>query len=121
MRTLEEHAGVAVVPNANLVTNVGFGQQATHTTTLERYAMLPATVMEFPLSHPPQIAIDGAADNFARYVHFKNIRHINLLWAYMLADIVVGLLKAIKRRLMASSSSSTTKPASTVKSENLGH
>ena len=55
---------LAVVPSVNLVTNIGFGTHATHTSEdlLSPYANLPTTPMRFPLTHPVRIEPDGAAD-----------------------------------------------------------
>jgi hypothetical protein len=40
------------VSGVNLVTNIGFGQDATHTTAEDARFMLPAIPMGFPLRHP---------------------------------------------------------------------
>jgi hypothetical protein len=44
---------LAIVPAVNLVTNLGFGDGATHTLQEDRSGMIPASSMEFPLRHPP--------------------------------------------------------------------
>src|SRR5207245_5494002 len=55
--------GLSIHPNANLVSNVGFGPGATHTKSAsDRYAAIPAAAMRFPLSHPPYVLADGDAD-----------------------------------------------------------
>lgn len=43
---------LAIVPHVNLVSNIGFGADATHTTVINPRFMLPASSMEFPLRHP---------------------------------------------------------------------
>jgi hypothetical protein len=50
--TCLKNNSVVAVSCVNLVTNIGFGQNATHTTTEDARFMLPATPMEFPLRHP---------------------------------------------------------------------
>jgi hypothetical protein len=40
------------VPSVNLVTNIGFGVDATHATDVDARFVLPSTRMEFPLRHP---------------------------------------------------------------------
>jgi hypothetical protein len=51
--TLFRHDGLAIVPSANLIENIGFGRDATHTTgdshPLRRSMSAP---MAFPLDHP---------------------------------------------------------------------
>lgn len=46
-------AGLTVIPNKNLISNIGCGAQATHTSNeLDPLANLPLAKMEFPLMHP---------------------------------------------------------------------
>jgi hypothetical protein len=55
--------GLAALPNANLVSNLGFGAEATHTKLRQsRDANLATTAMEFPLIHPTSPARDVEAD-----------------------------------------------------------
>ena len=57
--------GLSIVPNRNLVSNIGFGEDATHTKWAEsRWANLPRTEMTFPLQHPAGIASNREADDF---------------------------------------------------------
>lgn len=49
------HEGLAIVPKNNLVENVGFGDQATHTDFAEASFQTPAIPLDFPLRHPAQI------------------------------------------------------------------
>jgi hypothetical protein len=57
------HDGLTVVPAQNLVRNVGFGKEATHTRDAEsRFARLEAASLPFPLVHPPAICRDVEAD-----------------------------------------------------------
>jgi hypothetical protein len=57
--------GLAITPANNLVSNIGFGEGATHTVGASRLAELPTFPMEFPLRHPRVIARDLAADHLA--------------------------------------------------------
>jgi hypothetical protein len=43
---------LTAVPSVNLVTNIGFGQAATHTKKEDARLILPSLPMEFPLRHP---------------------------------------------------------------------
>jgi hypothetical protein len=62
--------GLAIVPQVNLVKNIGFGEDATHTTNLATGSVaLEATEIEFPLKHPPFVIRDLKSDK--RY--FKNL------------------------------------------------
>lgn len=54
---------VTVVPRTNLISNIGFGPEATHTKTVDRrYANQPTAAMPFPLVHPRLVLADRAAD-----------------------------------------------------------
>jgi hypothetical protein len=57
--------GLAIVPNTNLISNIGFGSGATHTMArASRLTSLPTSKMTFPLSHPPCVVRDLRADQF---------------------------------------------------------
>jgi len=44
-----------IVPKVNLIANIGFGEGATHTTSIDSRFILPTTALEFPLKHPPEL------------------------------------------------------------------
>jgi hypothetical protein len=55
--------GFSVSPNKTLVSNIGWGPDATHTFgEPDRRAYLPAEEMEFPLKHPPAVVRDEKMD-----------------------------------------------------------
>lgn len=57
--------GLTAIPNRNLVSNIGWGEDATHTKAAEdRLARLPADEMLFPLEHPPYVVRHREADRF---------------------------------------------------------
>jgi hypothetical protein len=65
------HHGLSVVPSVNLVSNIGFGPDAQHTTDPSNpYANLPARAMTFPLKHPPFVTPNAAADAFLLKDHY---------------------------------------------------
>jgi hypothetical protein len=56
---------LAAVPNSNLVSNIGFGMAATHTTELDSpVADLATLPMSMPLSHPRKIMRHRQADSY---------------------------------------------------------
>ena len=60
-------SGLSIVSNINLISNIGHGAEATHTTNPDsKYANIPTQVMKFPLSHPPYIIRDVDADDYAQ-------------------------------------------------------
>ena len=57
--------GLCVMPNVNMISNIGFNEEATHTTWTEsRWARLPLQQMMFPLLHPPFVMRDREADEY---------------------------------------------------------
>lgn len=54
--------GLTALPNVNLISNIGFGADATHTGGTSQVADIPTKAMEFPLRHPPFIIRDSRAD-----------------------------------------------------------
>jgi len=69
------HGGLAALPTTNLVSNVGFRSDATHTQVAEGntspFAALPTAPMEFPLRHPVEVEPDAATDAFLEDVVFS--------------------------------------------------
>jgi len=65
------NGGLCVVPDRNLVTNIGFGVDATHTRKKNKQAEVPLEAMEFPLHHPPFVLRDVYADELTENAHFS--------------------------------------------------
>ncbi|HWQ37914.1 MAG TPA: glycosyltransferase family 2 protein, partial [Burkholderiales bacterium] len=60
-------SSLTVIPAVNLVSNIGFGEAATHTVNRSnRFAALPVSEMVFPLSHPPYVIRNDRADRFTQ-------------------------------------------------------
>lgn len=60
--------GLAVLPNVNLVSNIGFGDEATHTCNVTELANVPTEPMTFPLLHPPFMIADAFADAYMQLI-----------------------------------------------------
>ncbi|MEB2286787.1 MAG: glycosyltransferase family 2 protein [Anaerolineae bacterium] len=54
--------GLSVMPRHNLISNIGFGLEATHTLVRNRVAAMPTQPMTFPLRHPTTVMRDVEAD-----------------------------------------------------------
>ena len=54
------NSALAVIPNVNLVENIGWGTDATHTVELPPYIQ-PVGEVQFPLKHP-EVSVDTKAD-----------------------------------------------------------
>ncbi len=57
------HGGLTATPNVNLVTNIGFGPEGTHTVASEDQAGLPAYPLG-PITHPARLEQDLRADRY---------------------------------------------------------
>lgn len=64
------HHSMTILPTINLVTNIGFGPEATNTKALCRFSNIPAGTMLFPLRHPPDFIPDREADEFTAKIMF---------------------------------------------------
>lgn len=56
------HDALCVMPSVNLVSNLGFRADATHTRGKSRFSALPTQAMCFPLRHPSHLGRDESAD-----------------------------------------------------------
>jgi hypothetical protein len=57
------HDGVGIIPTKNLIENIGFGEDATHTFDINSFqAKLEAKQLDFPLIHPDSIKVDETYD-----------------------------------------------------------
>ena len=73
------HGGLTAVPTTNLVSNVGFRPDATHTRATAEgrhpFAAMATAPIPFPLAHPPAVARDEETDAFLEDIVFSgNLR-----------------------------------------------
>jgi hypothetical protein len=67
-------AGLTIVPHANLVCNIGFGPDATHTfNRFDHTANVALSELPVPLRHPPMVVADHVSDGryFRRFLRSK--------------------------------------------------
>lgn len=58
-------SGLSILPNSNLVSNIGFANDATHTNDItSKFANLPTKDISFPLRHPSHMLRNLEADKF---------------------------------------------------------
>lgn len=66
-------SGLHIIPNVNLVSNIGFTPEGTHTKNSKSYfANVPLEAMEFPLRHSPYMIRDAWADEFTQWMLYSN-------------------------------------------------
>lgn len=82
--TLFSHLGLAIVPNVNMIENIGFGADATHTlSTADELKQNKAHEMSFPLKHPDHVVLDRKSDN----------RYFSALYRSIFKRKILSLLK----------------------------
>lgn len=75
---------VAILPTVNLISNIGFGVQATHTLRTSQLANLPVDSIQFPISHPVDVIKNELADKFT-----KNNCFMQPLWKKILQRLIL--------------------------------
>jgi hypothetical protein len=65
------HGRLTVLPNVNLISNIGFNMNPTHTTGKSRLSNMKTEPMIFPLVHPPFIIRDASADRYTEARHYS--------------------------------------------------
>jgi hypothetical protein len=68
------HNGLTILPNVNLVSNIGFNADATHTNKGSHLGNLPTEAMLFPLKHPAFVIRDTQADRLTHEIYAHKSR-----------------------------------------------
>lgn len=88
---------VAIIPNTNLVTNIGFDSRATHTKKEDqKISNLPRREMVFPLIHPSTIEINEEADAFSNK-RLITLSEQNKIKAYLIGHILIPSFSIYKK------------------------
>lgn len=67
---------LTIVPSVNLVSNIGTGRDATHTSIKSRVLNLPVKRINFPLKHPKVIKEDIKADSIIERILYITPRNV---------------------------------------------
>lgn len=95
IHTLIENNACSIIPNRNLVKNIGFDSRATHTKA-DLKIDFSTKEISFPLIHPEKVLIDKIKDKYTS----KKIFHINLLMVlYQIFKITILMIKFYLRKL----------------------
>ncbi len=68
--------GMSLVSTRNLISNLGFGKDATHTIGWSPQAALPTRALDLPLRHPEALAFDPALDARFQQTVFRQRRSV---------------------------------------------
>lgn len=94
--------GLSIIPINNLVLNIGFGIEATHTKNAEDLSkfIVPVSAMNFPLKHPPFVIRDTASDKyFIKFFFPEDSRNKTKKKIWRIARFL-GMEKIMKRLLL---------------------
>ncbi|MBU1217147.1 nucleotide-diphospho-sugar transferase [bacterium] len=70
--TLQKNQGLCIVPKVNMISNIGFGVDATHTSDSDNInANLPNLDLEFPIVHPSEVVSNKLLNKFYDLNEFK--------------------------------------------------
>jgi hypothetical protein len=68
------NSGLTIQPKNNLISNLGFGHDATHTKNpADKSSQLKLETLDFPLKHPEYVLADAEADRIAFIEHYTNL------------------------------------------------
>ncbi len=82
--TCVKNKGLSINPTENLVTNIGFSANATHTKKVSKFANIPSGSVKFPLIHPEIISVIKKYDD---YIFRENFNIDNKIIHKMLRPI----------------------------------
>jgi hypothetical protein len=85
--------GIAVTPNVNLVSNIGFGPNATHTISKKsEFSEMPVAAIGH-LTHPKAVHVDEMADAWVFNWHFSG-RNLRFPWRWFMFPVrVIGFMQ----------------------------
>lgn len=62
---------VSIIPKVNMISNIGFGEDSTHTKVVTKQANMQRQEMLFPLAHPTHVIANATFDSIKRKRHIK--------------------------------------------------
>ncbi len=71
--------GLCVLPINNLVSNIGFGENATHTNSNSIFSNMKTEEVTFPLNIPPFVVRDKEADKYTDSIFYSGKSHKKVL------------------------------------------
>lgn len=86
--------GLVITPNVNLISNIGFGQDATHTRNLKSQNANNPVYSIGKISHPTKIIANKEADRYTFYNHYNN-QDKNVKFQWLFFNLLKSFLKKI--------------------------
>ena len=95
--TCWSQSGLTILPDVNLVSNVGFGSGATHTTATESRLANLRTFELYDIQHPPLVVRNQIADQFTYSHVFRDPRPRIVRWASKIGKTLQRMENATSR------------------------
>ncbi|OGV76694.1 MAG: hemolytic protein HlpA-like protein [Lentisphaerae bacterium RIFOXYB12_FULL_65_16] len=76
-------SGLSIMPCTNLVSNIGFASDATHTSRRSPFSNMAVVPTRFPLQHPSFVIRDAKADSFTQHTHYHPGRLRRLAYRFL--------------------------------------
>lgn len=92
--------GLSILPNTNLIRNIGFREDATHTKEIDsKRKNNPAMELEFPLKHPDFMLVNDCADKriFQEFMYKPLLLRLARTVINLLPQRIVKILRKIKK------------------------
>jgi hypothetical protein len=95
------HSGLTIIPSKNLIKNIGFSDDATHTSKADTYSVRETEKMQFPLVHPPYMMPDKRMDEqyenrfYRRPILHAGVRLTLFLGIFAQVKMITGSIRKI--------------------------
>lgn len=99
--SVRDKGGLGIVPNVNLVSNIGVGSDATHTVGSARYSNVPTQTLAFPLVHPKKTSRNRAADCYTYCTRVREWEKVDMAGIIRWQIAELARTKTIRRSIMA--------------------
>ncbi|MBA2271538.1 MAG: glycosyltransferase family 2 protein [Chthoniobacterales bacterium] len=97
-----EHDLLSIVPRQNLVTNLGFSADATHTKRRTTMTNMPTSPMTFPLAHPASVARNEEADRWVQANVYEGSTPMERIFWTLRLPIPIWFVRRVQRWLTRS-------------------
>ncbi len=90
---------LSIIPKVNLVSNIGFGEEAVHTRRATVYANAKTEAVEFPLAHPRDIVVNERADQYVQENAVQGITPLQRLYWKLRLPLPIWIVRRVMRWL----------------------
>lgn len=89
-------SGLSIIPSLNLVSNIGFGPDATHTTSESSLSRLSVTDI-WDIKHPKLIVRDANADNYTFKCHYGGMNMKKQIFIFNVKNTIKSIKSVFKQ------------------------